>query len=442
MITLVYPRTPELLAGGSSAPLGIQYIASYLAANKIKSEIIDLTFTSWKEYKQRLKQVSPKFIGFSIQTPIAKNGLRAIEIAKKICPHAKVIVGGAHATVDTANMLKNKHVDFLVVGEGEKIFLNIIKGKIKERLVYGEHVEKLDVIPFPNRKLIDYGKYLRMNHEIEIMMSRGCPYNCIFCQPTQRKLFGDKVKLRSPENVVAEIKQIINNYGSNFIFYFLDDTFTWNLDWLKKFCESVKPLKINWKCSTRVNLIDKEKLEMMKDAGCTFINYGVESGSQKILNFMRKGITVKQIKEAFKMTHKAEILCHAFIIIGTPTETKEDLEMTVRLIKEIHPDGIQVSIMTPLIGTDLEKYCLEKAILNIKRLSDYHYCMNDYPIRLENLTKEDLAFYKKKIFLAWSSTKHKNYIKYFKMLSKPRMFLLYLNIYFKRFYKNIKLAVR
>jgi len=429
MITLVYPRTPNLLEDGISCPLGVQYLASYLEINGIKTNLIDLTFTSWKEYERKLIESKPEFIGFSIQTPIAEQGLKAIEIAKKASPKSKLIVGGAHATVATNSLLKNKNIDFIVIGEGEKTILKIVKRIIKNRISFGERVENLDELPFPKRDLMNYQKYIKMSSSMEIMVSRGCPYNCMFCQPTQRKLFGNKVRIRNPENVIEEIKNIIDVYGKNFIFYFLDDTFTWNEKWLEKFCKSIKHLKINWKCSTRVNVIDEKKLRIMKGAGCVFINYGVESGSQKILNFMRKGITINQIKEAFKLTHKLGILCHAFIMIGTPTETKEDLEMTVKLIKEIHPDGVQVSITTPLIGTDLEKYCLEKRIINIKNLSDYHYCKNDYPIKLENLTKEDLSFYKQKIFNAVNSVKYKNYVKYIKLLYKPQVFLLYLKLY-------------
>ncbi|MFH1473791.1 MAG: radical SAM protein [Candidatus Aenigmatarchaeota archaeon] len=428
MITLVYPRTPQTMkSGGKSCPLGIQYLASYLIDNGIKTNVIDFTFTDWNEYENKLKELNSEFIGFSIQTPIAEDGLRAVEIARKVSPNSKIIVGGAHATVATKSLLENENIDFVVVGEGEKALLKIVSGQASGKIVQGEHIENLDELPFPKRELMNYEEYLKIGRSMELMVSRGCPFNCIFCQPTQRKLFGNKVRTRSPENVIEEIKYIIEKYGKNFIFFFLDDTFTWNEEWLEKFCNMVKPFKISWSCLTRVNSVDEKKLKMMKGSGCIYIAYGIESGSQKILNFMRKGITVEQIKEAFKLTHKTGILCYAFIIIGTPTETKEDLEMTVDLIKEIHPDGIQISIMTPLIGTDLDNYCSERKIGNIKNLSDYHYSMNNYPIKLENLTKEDISFYKKKIFNVSKSKKYKNYPKYIKMaLFNRKMLFLFL----------------
>lgn len=416
-VILVYPRTSEV-TGGMLCPLGIQYLASYLINNGVACDIIDLTFTSWGKYKRKLLLFKPDFIGFSIQTPIAEQGLKAIKIAHEISPKSKIIVGGAHAAVDTKSLLKIPYVNHVVVGEGEKAIIRIIKGEERRRLIYGEPIENLNDIPFPIRQLMNYDEYLKINHEIELMVSRGCPYNCMFCQPTQRRMFGNKVRIESPENAIEEVKNTIRRYGKSFTFYFVDDTFTWNRKWVYKFCRLAKPLKIKWKCLTRVNLVDEKLLNIMKDSGCVQINYGVESGSQKILDFMRKGITVEQIKKAFYFTHKTGLLCEAYIIIGTPTETKEDLEMTRKLIEEIHPNGLQISIMTPLIGTDLEQYCKENNILNITKLSDYHYCMNEYPIKLEHLTKEDLQFYRDKIHKTWKSVMYKNYIKHFEYYLK------------------------
>jgi radical SAM superfamily enzyme YgiQ (UPF0313 family) len=423
MITLVYPRTPQTMkSGGKSCPLGVQYLASYLISKGIKTSVIDFTFTNWKDYERKLVETNPDFIGFSVQTPIAQDGLRAIRIARKACPKSKIIIGGAHATVATKSLIKNKDIDFIVIGEGEKALLNIVTGKTKKRIVQETPIENLDDLPFPKRDLMNYTEYLKQSPYISLMVSRGCPFNCLFCQPTQRKLFGDKVRMRTPENVIAEVKEIVKNYGSDIMLDFQDDTFTWNAQWLSKFCRLIKPLNLLWKCNTRVNVVDEKKLSMMKDSGCVFICYGIESGSQKILDFMRKGITVQQIKDAFRMTHDACILTIAFVIIGSPTETKEDLEKTVSLIREIRPDGLQVSIMTPLIGTDLEKYCVNNGISNIKSLSDYHYCLNEYPIKLQHLTKSDIIYYRRKIYAAWNTSKYKNAIKYLRIVSNPKTF--------------------
>lgn len=428
-VMLVYPRTKDMWS--TMAPLGIMYLSSYLKDHEISTRIIDLMFISLEEYEKELRGFSPDFIGFSIQTPLIETTLKMIEIAKRVSPESKIIVGGSHATISPETLSNNRDIDFVVMGEGEKTLLDIVNGKIKRGLIRGKPIESLDELPFPDRD--NYDRYIEINHGVEIMVSRGCPYNCMFCQPTQRKLFGNKMKTRTPENVIREIESIIDRFGKNFIIFFFDDTFTWNREWLLEFCSLVKPLKVGWNCNSRVNLVDYGLLKRMKEAGCIAITYGVESCSQKILNFIRKGTTVEQIGNALRLTHKAGILAYADLIIGTPTETEEDLEKTVEFVKKFHPDGIQVSIMTPLVGTDLERYCKEKNILNIKSSSDYLYLMDDkYPIKLEHLTREDLRFYKKKLFDAYHSVKHKNYLKYLKLFfARRRVFVLYLKIYLK-----------
>ena len=407
-ILLVYPRTKEKLIGGVSCPLGIQYLASFLRNNGASVEIADMTFAGLDGCRDALSRIKPDFVGFSMQTPIAKDGFEAISMTRKMLPDAKIIVGGAHPTV--ADISGNKNIDFIVKGEGELSMLKIVQGNEKQRVIAGEPISDLDDLPFPDRDMNI--PYIEKNREIELMVSRGCPYNCMFCQPTQRRLFGSSVRMRTPNNVIWEIRTLIARFGKDNLFYFLDDTFTWNPAWLKDFCRLAKPLNIRWKCSTRVNLIDGDKLAMMKDAGCVFINYGVESGSQRILDFMRKGITVRQIEKAFEQTHKAGILCHAFIIVGTPTETKNDLDATLELVKKIHPDGLQISIMTPMPGTDMEKYCKEKGILNISDSDEYNYCMNSYPIKLKHLTEDDLKTTKDKLMKTWSMFRLKNVWKY------------------------------
>jgi radical SAM superfamily enzyme YgiQ (UPF0313 family) len=426
-VLLVYPGNNELKSS-RTAPLGVQILASCLRQENVDVKIINTAWTGWEAYKQMLNDFQPNFVGISIQTPIAKYGINAIRITREVLPSAKIIVGGSHTIVDTDSLLK-EDVDFIVLGEGEKAIKKIVKGETKDRVVKGETIECLDDVPFPSRDLMPYETNLKHTHNMEMMVSRGCPYNCLFCQPVQRKLFGNKVKMYSVCKVIEEIKQIKSKYGNDFAYKFNDDTFTWNLKWLEEFCMEVKPLSIRWTCSTRVNEIDEHKLKIMRDTGCFMITYGVESGSQKILNFMRKGITIEQTKKAFRFTHKAGIAAGAYIIIGTPTETKEDLEMTVELIKEIHPDSMQVTIMTPMKGSDLETYCKEKNIINISSFNDYVCSETEYPIKLEYLTKEDLSYYKDKLKTTWSSANYKNYMKYLKiLLTRPPIFFIMLKM--------------
>ncbi|MCJ7631525.1 B12-binding domain-containing radical SAM protein, partial [Candidatus Bathyarchaeota archaeon] len=297
-------------------------------------DVFDMNFSSWSDFQIMLRKRKPDVVGFSVTTPIAERGFKAAKMVREILPDSKIVFCGPHATVDPIGT--KEHADIVVMGEGEITMFNILKGieagNNVNGMILGETVKNLDDLPFPDRKLVDMEKY--PSHSL--MVSRGCPYNCLYCQPTQRKLFGNKVKFRSVSNVMNEIDWIISEFGRSKEFFFLDDTFIIDKDWMFDFCKEIRKRKIGWMCITRVNMVDDKLLSAMASAGCVRIFYGVESGSQRILNFVRKGITINQTKNAFKLTHKNGILANAFLMVGTPTETKEDLKLTAKLIGEIH----------------------------------------------------------------------------------------------------------
>jgi anaerobic magnesium-protoporphyrin IX monomethyl ester cyclase len=425
-VVFVYPR-PKDLKDSKFAPLGIQYLATILKREGIKVKIIDLSYSSMDELIALLRSWQPEFVCISISTALSKYAMKVVRVVRKESPNSKIVAGGPHATICDLDGF-----DFVVKGEGEKTLLDIIKGKETRPVVWGKPIKNLDEIPFPDKSLLDYKQYIKANNGVEIITSRGCPYNCLYCQPTQRKLYGSKVKMRSVTNVVEEIKQIKNVYGSDFIFFFVDDTFTWDREWILEFCKEVKPLNIVWNCNSRVNLADKEIFHAMKDSGCVAVAYGVETGNQDSLNFLRKGVTVQQIEDAFRITHESGMLVQAFLMVGIPGEN--DINDTVKLIKKIHPDGITLSTLTPLIGTDFETYCKEKGILNIDT-TDGFYSKNDYPVKL-NIGPEGIRKQKQNIRNAYFSVSWKNYPKYIRLLfSNPKAFFLYTKIFFKTYFK-------
>jgi radical SAM superfamily enzyme YgiQ (UPF0313 family) len=187
-----------------------------------------------------------------------------------------------------------------------------------------------------------------------VFTSRGCPYRCAFC--SSRNVFGKSVRCRSAKNVVDEIEFLVNNYGIDG-FYILDDTFTVIKKHVINICNELKRRKLDliWGCETRVNLINTNILRIMKDSGCVQIDFGVESGSQKILNILQKDITIRQIKRAFNLCHKLGIRTYANFMINNPQETFEDIEKTRKLAKTIKPTYSDVWITTPFPGTKLEE---------------------------------------------------------------------------------------
>jgi radical SAM superfamily enzyme YgiQ (UPF0313 family) len=416
-VVLIYPRMldKKLIEEHYNVeyPLGILYLGTYLKKNNIDCEVIDMTWIDWEIFEKRLKDINPDIVGVYLATPLLNNGLKVIKKIKEILKNCIIVVGGPHATAMPHELIKMEEIDNVIVGEGEEALLHFIKDGYPRKMVISfPYIENLDSIPFPDRDLLEIKKYLMDFNAQSLMTGRGCPFNCLFCQPLGKKLFGMKIRRRTPENVIEEMNYLNKKYGTK-EFYLQDDTFTYDKEWVKRFCELLMNYDYKWVCNTRVDMVDDEILSLMKKARCVTIHYGVESGSQKILNFARKGVTREQIINAFKLTHKHGIFANAFLMIGFPTETRNDLEETVDIVRRIHPDGIRISVTTAMVGSDLYEYCNVREINNIKNYDDYDYCNSKYPIKLDNLTENDLEEFKKKMFEAYKHGLIKNMKKYF-----------------------------
>jgi len=219
------------------------------------------------------------------------------------------------------------------------------------------------------------------------MTSRGCPFNCTFCASSL--LFGKRFRGRSPKNVVDEIEQVVSEYNPESI-EFSDDEFTLDRKRVAGICDEIRRrgLSVIWACSSRVDVISRELLRKMRAAGCFFIYYGVESGSQRILNLMRKGITMEQVIDAIRWTKEVGIETLASYIIGFPGETEEDIEETIALAKKLNTDYAQFSLATPYPGTELYSSAKEKGLLLTE---DWPQYTAGKPIILNNdCSKEDL----------------------------------------------------
>ena len=311
-ILLVYPRFQYLHAGGLQEPLGILYIASVLRNRGHFVSLFDYTFkNSLNQLEEYLLDCD--IIGFSTTTALFNRATQILQWVRKIRGDIPCIIGGPHATVMPEECLEHGF-NFCVIGEGEQTIIELVEAiasgppttvrgiawKEGESIQINEFqpfISDLDIIPFPARDLLDYECYFSHGlHSIGIISSRGCPYNCRFCKPMQDKLFGRKVRIRSVLNVVNEIKHVVETFeGKCNHFFFKDDTLTCNgIEWFRNFNKLLreKQLDIKWGCQARVDRVDEELLAVMKDAGCRRITFGVESGSQRILNFYRKGITI------------------------------------------------------------------------------------------------------------------------------------------------------
>ena len=227
--------------------------------------------------------------------------------------------------------------------------------------------QDLDSIPFPARQLMNNKLYKRPDTDepmATIQTSRGCPSNCVFCLTPV--ISGKCVRFRSPENVMAEIRECVEVHGIR-TFFFKADTFTINAEWCKKLCSLIIDSdlhgKIEFTANSRVNPLTKETLQIMKDAGCFLVAFGFESGSDEILKAMKKGATVEMNLRAAKWCHEVGLPFWGFNVIGFPWETKEHILMTKKFIMEADPDFIEVTMALPFYGTELYKVCKENDLL-------------------------------------------------------------------------------
>jgi len=351
-------------------PLGIAYLGAVLENDGLPIRLLDCNISNSDRTAREIEQAD--VVGISAPSVLANDALDLARYAKKL--KKLVVVGGPHATISPSFFLEHDCVDFVVRGEGEYILLEllrriernedceIVRGVSYRRngkIVHSPNrplIEDLDSIPFPARHLLDMETYFRRWRKsagstfVTMHTSRGCPHGCIFCS---KEIFGRTYRTRSAKNVVDEMQSLVNDYGPDFML-FNDDVFTLDRKRVFEICQEIikRGIRVDWGCESRVDGIDKEMLRSMKEAGCRRIAFGVESGSQRVLDFLNKKTTVEQIRSATHLAKRAGIEVTYYVIIGTPCETKEDIELTRKLVSDAEPDYLSVSFFTPLPGTE------------------------------------------------------------------------------------------
>jgi len=337
---------------------------------------------AWGDFAEVLMKYNPDYVGISMHTPKYRSAVQIAKIVKNYNSDIPVLVGGLHPTIDPIETLKESFFDVAVVGEGEETIVELVKvmetgGELSsvKGICYKENgsliensprllIEDVDVIPFPDFTLCHRFEEYPSEYFNRILTSRGCPFNCIYCMSS--KLWGRKVRFRSPEKVFEEIKYRYQKFGVR-SFKFNDDTFTLNRVRLEKLCTMIinEKMKIKWECDTRADTLNEEVLTIMKSAGCFQLNIGVESGSEKVLNFIKKGESLEAIKKAFILAKKVKIKALAYFMMGFPIETKEDILRSIEIMKEIRPDGVCWSLFTPYPGSEIYKHLKQNGAFGI-----------------------------------------------------------------------------
>jgi len=372
--------------GLKAPPLGLAYIAAVLEKAGITVTIIDggVSNISHRTLGKKLNSLSPDVIGITSMTPTIHDAIKAVIIAKENCPDAVTIMGGCHITaLPIETMAECPQIDIGVIGEGEETILDIFRkiiagGSLAEvdGIAFREGskvrlnrrrklIENLDAIPFPARHLLPLNSYSLFGKRMplgNIITSRGCPFQCIFCSSAQ--FYGRVFRARSPDNVVDEMELLHEKYGMKAI-EIVDDSFTVNKVRAAKIALEIakRRLDVVWGFGSRADTITKELLQTFKRAGCGMFYLGIESGSDRILKTLRKGITIEEIKRALSWAKKAGVETMGSFIIGVPGETRWDVLQTINFAKTCGVDFAQFTVMTPYPGTEVYEMAKREGLL-------------------------------------------------------------------------------
>lgn len=433
-------------------PIGLGYLASALRKSGFKNlSILDCIKERYNygDFETFIKREQPQIVGFQIFSFDFLRVKRLIGIIKKVNPETIVIVGGAHVSTTQETVLKElEGADFGIAGEGEenlslllkKIFkpdsmqLQDIPGLIwrengEVRVNERRFIENLDSLEFPAWDIIKPNSYpenpqgaFYKNFPIApIATSRGCPYHCTFCASFTN--MGRRLRERSIKNVLDEMQMLYSDYGIR-EFHIIDDMFNLYKNRVLEFCDGILARKLNitytFPNGLRLNTLERETLNAMKATGAYAFTVGIESGSERILNHMKKGLNLKMIEEKINLIDEAGLEASGFFIVGYPAETRADIEKTIAFAKKLKLKRAHFSNFLPLPGTEATMRLLEEG--EIDKLDFEAMFYSKVPYSPKGITKRELKRLQRRAFLSFhlrpkillkmvSEIKSKNHLK-------------------------------
>jgi anaerobic magnesium-protoporphyrin IX monomethyl ester cyclase len=392
---------------------GLAHLSSAAKAQGFEIDLIDLrALSSWDAFREELQRRRPDVAALTMMSVDYNPAIEAVRIVKESLPEAVTVVGGPHPTIMVEEVAEIADIDYIVTREGEITFPWLLgqlrDGRQPESRVLEGEMPDLDALPFPDREVFleewrRYGYSLDSPEVpfvpdlpapfITIIAGRGCKYNCSFCQPAERLIFGRNVRKRSPANIVAELKLLRERYQfASFMFH--DDCLTENREWVLEFCDLYEAERFSqpFFCQSRADIIaqNEDMVRRMAEVGLKGYFIGFESGNDRVLKFIRKGTTRAKNLAAAAVCRKYGIKIWANYMLGLPTETKDEVMDTISMLKEIDPDWYSPAFYTPHPGSDLYDYCVENDLSLIT--SHDQYRRNPWDIKVKGQDPEFLQW--------------------------------------------------
>ena len=413
----------------SLIPGANQNVNRYAAGQQSYEHIVSTAdHPVWNNLRDMVRHYHPAAVGISYITPLRHSVTCVARLVKEVDPSIKVIAGGFQPTFCPEDVMSNPDIDFIIRGEGEIPLLALMRelkkpepdfpsvrgisyrdagGAVHENPP-ADVIENLDSLPFPARDLVlncDYSVFRLHN----IITARGCPYTCSFC--ADRRLWNGKVRRRSVAHVIREIEQLAATYNINYI-DMVDGTFTYDRHYTREFCNEIinRNLKIKWRCTARYDNLDPNILSLMKKSGCAGMYFGLESGSDSVLQSIDKKFTVKDAIEASRMVRESGIPCSTSILFGLPEETPEDASNTLELMKLVKTEIFDINSFIPLPGTCAWDEMELDDRANIDWLKVGYKSFDNYFSR--KMPKEEFQGYLRNAYRIAESTRRKTIIRF------------------------------
>ncbi|OGW13571.1 MAG: hypothetical protein A3G93_10425 [Nitrospinae bacterium RIFCSPLOWO2_12_FULL_45_22] len=445
-------------------PLGIAYLASFLKEQGHSVTVLDLAIEmDWETtLKNVLGQKTYGLVGIScmsIQFPGAAITARAI---RQLYPHLPITFGGVHPTAAPEETIKQPFVDYVIRGEGESVLgkltaalekghplcsiSNIVykeDGIIKTNTFTRDNYPALDTLPFPAYQLLDLKRYLPLKQYglifkqepcAQIITSRGCPYSCIFCHD----LFGKRFRARSPENVLAEMELLYRIYGVR-EFLVVDDNFALDTSRAKRICdlimESKMDIALQFPNGLRADRMDEELMAKLKRAGTHSLALGIESAHLRVQKLIRKGLDLGKVEQAIQLARKYKIKTYGFFMLGFPSETKGEINETIRFARHSQLDMAFFNIATPYAGTEMMALVKEKGYEVFLDLREIDYQVPHF--QTAEFTSQEIKWLQLKAYILFYA-RLRRLIPFLTSFIKPIVFKKYLGGLKRHLFQNIQ----